>query len=309
MNKLVLTSASLVLMAGLAGCGQSSAPAVSPAVSGSASAAAPIAVVASTNVYGSIATAVGGDAVAVTSFIDEPDKDPHEYEADAQNQLALSKAQIVIENGGGYDDFVDTMLKASSTKATVINVADLSGYNQQPAEGEFNEHMWYDFPTVAKLVNRLSADLSAANPAAADTFQANANTFTAKLTALETSEADIKKAHAGAGVAITEPVPVYLLDAAGLKNLTPDEFSEAIEEDTDVPPAVLKETMGLFDTKSVKLLAYNEQTTGPQTEAVLAAAKQNGIAVVPVTETLPAGKDYLTWMQDNVSAVSQALGS
>ncbi len=312
MKRLFLTSATVLLMVGLAGCGQSSTPAASPAASsGSAAApaATPVAVVASTNVYGSIAAAVGGDQVAVTSIIDEPDKDPHEYEADAQNQLALSKAQVVIENGGGYDDFVDTMLKASSAKATVINVANLSGYNQKPAEGEFNEHMWYDFPTVAKLVTQLTTDLSAANPAGAETFKANAAAFTTKLTALETSQADIKKAHAGDGVAITEPVPLYLLNAAGLKNLTPDEFSEAIEEDTDVPPAVLKETVGLFEKKSVKLLAYNEQTTGPQTETVLAAAKKNDVAVVPVTETLPEGKDYLTWMQDNISAVSQALGS
>jgi zinc/manganese transport system substrate-binding protein len=108
-------------------------------------------------------------------------------------------------------------------------------------------------------------------------------------------------------VAITEPVPLYLLEAAGLVNKTPETFSAAIEEDTDVPPAVLKETEDLFDTKQVKLLAYNQQTTGPQTEAVLAAAKRNNIRVVPVTETLPTDQSYLSWMQANLRAVSSAL--
>ncbi len=306
MTRLALTSAAMILVAGFAGCGQPAAPGTTAPAS---SAATPIAVVASTNVYGSIASAIGGDAITITSIIDDPDRDPHEYEADAQNQLALSKAQVVIENGGGYDDFVDTMLQAASAKATVINVADLSGYDQKPAQGEFNEHMWYDFPTVAKLADRLAADFTTANPASAATFRANATTFTTKLTALETAEAAIKKTHTGAGVAITEPVPVYLLDAAGLTNKTPAEFSKAIEDGTDVPPAVLKETVGLFDAKEVKLLAYNSQTSGPQTDSVLAAARRNAIPIVPVTETLPAGKDYLTWMQDNVAGVSQALGS
>ena len=100
---------------------------------------------------------------------------------------------------------------------------------------------------------------------------------------------------------------MYLLQAAGLINKTPDKFSEAIEDDTDAPPAILKETEELFDKHQVKLLAYNEQTTGPQTEAVLAAAKRNNIPVVPVTETLPAGQTYLSWMQANLEAVSAAL--
>lgn len=305
-KKRALACGWVVAVLALAGCGQGSP---GPAASSSPTTTSAITVVASTNVYGSIASAVGGDAVAVTSIIDDPERDPHEYEADAQNQLALAKARIVIENGGGYDDFVDTMLTASSAKPTLVNVTELSGYDTEPADGEFNEHLWYDFPTMAKLADRLSTEFAAADPDATATFRANADAFRARLSDLEASEATIKKAHAGTGVAITEPVPVYLLEASGLTNKTPDAFSEAIEEATDVSPAVLKETIGLFDTKAVKLLAYNEQTTGPQTETVLAAAKANGIAIVPVTETLPAGRDYLTWMQENVDAVAQALGS
>ena len=98
-----------------------------------------------------------------------------------------------------------------------------------------------------------------------------------------------------------------LLTALGARNVTPDKFSEAIEEETDVPVDVLQETLSLFTQKQVRALVYNEQTTGPQTEQVLAAAKDNGIAVVPVTETLPEGKDYTTWMTENVDAIAAAL--
>lgn len=270
---------------------------------------AAVSVVASTNVYGSIASSVGGDLIEVTSIIDDPGKDPHEYEADAQNQLAFSRADLVIENGGGYDDFVDTLLDASGNdEVTVLNVADLSGYDQDPAEGEFNEHLWYDFPTVATLVDEIVSELSELNPDNAATYSANGEALTAELDDLEAREDDLSSRYAGEGVAITEPVPLYLLDAAGLENRTPDEFSEAIEEDTDVPADVLEETIALFSSKSVALLAYNEQTTGPQTEAVLAAAEDNGVAVVPVTETLPEGASYIEWMQGTLDAVSEALG-
>ena len=294
---------------GLVGCSSSptSSPSSSPTPSLAASGAGLVNVVASTNVYGDIVKTIGGPAVAVTSIIDNPEKDPHEYEADARTQLALSKAQLVIENGGGYDDFMDTMLKSAQTRPTVINVADVSGRNQHPSDGEFNEHLWYDFPTVEKLAAQLVTDLSAAAPGQAATFESNGKAFAAQLGQLQQDEAAIKAKHAGEGVAITEPVPLYLLEAAGLVNNTPETFSAAIEEDTDVPPAVLKETEDLFDTKQVKLLAYNQQTTGPQTEAVLAAAKRNNIRVVPVTETLPTDQSYLSWMHANLRAVSSAL--
>jgi zinc/manganese transport system substrate-binding protein len=275
----------------------------SPADSG----AGRVNVVASTNAYGDIAKAIGGQAVLVTSIIDSPDKDPHEYEADAQTQLALSKAQLVIENGGGYDDFVDTMLKSNPTKPTLINVTAISGWDQDPAEGEFNEHLWYDLETVEKLAARLVTDLSTSAPGKAATFKSNAEAFTTQLGQLHQHEADMKAEHAGEGVAITEPVPVYLLEAVGLVNKTPEEFSEAIEQDTDVAPAVLNETEQLFDTKQVKLLAYNAQTTSTQTEAVLAAAQRNNVPVVPMTETLPPDQSYLSWMQANLQAVSTAL--
>ena len=306
-----MKSALALLVAGVAlsvtACSSSSSTPAADA-SPAASTGTPVAVLASTNVYGDIVKTIGGDAVAVTSVIDNPDKDPHEYEADAQTQLAVSKAQLVVQNGGGYDDFVDTMLAASSSKPALVNVVEVSGYDQEPAEGEFNEHMWYDFPTMEKLATRLSTDLAAVRPDQAATFQANAAAFTAELKKVQQGEADIKAKHAGEGVAITEPVPVYLLDAAGLVNKTPDEFSEAVEEDSDVAPAVLKDTLALFENKQVKLLAYNEQTTGPQTESVLKAAQQNNVAVVPVTETLPAGDTYLTWMQKNVDAVAAGVG-
>lgn len=267
----------------------------------------PITVVASTDVWGSIAGAVGGDKVTVTSIITNPAADPHQYEANTRNQLSLSKAQVVIENGGGYDDFIDRMLNsAKNGTADVLNAVTISG-RTAPAGGELNEHVWYDFRTTEKVVDRLRSAYTSVDPADASTFRHNADAFTAKLQDLEHREADLRKQDAGRPAAITEPVPLYLLEAIGLKNETPEAFSEAVEEDSDVPAKVLDQALQLYDRHQVDLLVYNAQTTGPETQKVLAAAKQAEIPVVPVTETLPAGQDYLSWMSANLDAITSAL--
>lgn len=265
-----------------------------------------ISVVASTNVYGDIASTIAGDAVDVTALMDNPAQDPHSFEASAQNQLAVSKADIIIENGGGYDDFMDTLRKSAGDKATVLNVVDISGKKAE-AGADLNEHVWYDFPTIQTFTGKLVAALSKADPSQAATFTKNAAAFTADLTALEQRTADLKQKYQGEGAAITEPVPLYMLDAIGLVNKTPEAFSSAIEEGTDVSPSVLNEMLHLFSGNAVKVFAYNEQTSGPETEKVLAAAKSAGVPVVPVTETLPAGKDYISWMTGNLDAVAKAL--
>jgi zinc/manganese transport system substrate-binding protein len=288
--------------------------ALSLALAGCSSAATPqkddglIHIVASTNVYGDIAKQIGGDRVSVTSIISDPSQDPHSYEADAQVQLALSKADLVIQNGGGYDDFVDTLLKgAKNPKVTLLDATTISGYDQKPATGEFNEHLWYDFPTVKKVAAKIESSLAKLDPTDASTFAARSATFTGAVGMLESTEASLKTSIAGDGVAITEPVPLYMLDAMGLVNKTPEKFSAAIQEGTDVSPVVLAETLALFSDHAVKLLAYNDQTSGPQTEQVLAAAKKAGVAVVGARETLPTGKDYIEWMTGTLASMTAAL--
>ena len=290
----------------LAGCGSSQDSGSGTDAAQGPAAASVVPVVASTNVYGDVAKRIGGAKVQVTSIISDPDQDPHSYEANTQNQLALSKAKVVIENGGGYDDFVDRMLKTGGSSAEVVNAVKVSG-KTAPAGGELNEHVWYDFRTVARLADRIAAALAKADPADTATFTRNAKSFQAKLKPLEQKEARIKAGHGGERVAITEPVPLYMIEAAGLENATPQEFSEAIEEGGDVSARTLQQTLALFTGKKVKALVYNEQTSGPQTEKAEQAARAAKIPVVPVTETLPHGKDYLGWMTANVDALASAL--
>jgi zinc/manganese transport system substrate-binding protein len=265
-------------------------------------------VVASTNVYGGIVKTIGGGHVDVTSILTDPSQDPHSFEASSRTQLAVSKADILIENGGGYDDYMDTLRKSSDSDATLVNVVKLSGL-QKPGEDDFNEHVFYSYPTMVTFVDTIASDLAKVDSSAADTFTANADALKTKLQKLEDETAALKQEHGGEHVAYTEPVPGYLFDAVGLVNSTPEAFAEAIEEGDDVPPAALNDTLKLVTgADAVKLLAYNNQASSPETEQVEKAAKEAGVPVIGVTETLPEGKDYISWQQGNIDAISAALG-
>ena len=134
---------------------------------------------------------------------------------------------------------------------------------------------------------------------------ANYDAFAAELATLESAAAAISGA--GLGVAITEPVPLYLLEAAGFVNRSPEAFTQAIEEGSDIPPSALEEALALFDNGAVALLAYNSQTASPETERVRSAAEAAGIPVVEFTETLPDGQDYVSWMSANIDSLAAAL--
>jgi zinc/manganese transport system substrate-binding protein len=265
-----------------------------------------VTVVASTNVYADIATVVGGNLVQASSFISSPDQDPHSYEANTRNIVTVSNADVVIENGGGYDDFMDQLLDGASGDPIVLDVVDISGH-AAPAGGELNEHVWYDFPTIQKLATQLADALGQADSEHASTYRDNAETFNADVQKLIDRESALARTVGGDPVGITEPVPGYLLDALGLENLTPGAFSEAIEEGEDVSVSVLDQTLSLYSDHQVDALVYNEQTSGPITEQVKQEAEDAGIPVVPVTETLPDGETYVTWMKSNLDRLRQAL--
>ena len=306
-RRAVLVAGPLTAALALAACGSGS-----PSASASGtSAGTTVDVVASTDVWGDIASAIGGKRVHVTSVISDPSADPHSYETNPHVQLEVARADVVIENGGGYDEFMGRMISAAKSRARVIDAVDISGKSAaaRAAHEDLNEHVWYDFAAVGKVSDAIVTALSAADPQDAATFRANATTFRNGLAALVSQETADRARTQGAGVLITEPVPLYLLQALGAVNRTPRAFSKAIEDGEDVSPAVLKQTEDLLAGASVKALVYNEQTTGAQTELVKKAASDHGVPVVPVTETLPAGQTYLTWMTANLQAITEALAT
>jgi zinc/manganese transport system substrate-binding protein len=228
----------------------------------------------------------------------------------------------VVENGGGYDAFIDTLATDTGLEpGNIINAVDASGLaTESPAAASpdsaghthehtgLNEHVWYSLPAMSRLADAVADKLGSLEPGSAQTFRTNAAAFKDSLGTLETRLAAIKSSAGRVPVAVTEPVPLYLLEDAGLENETPAEYTAAIEEDADVPPAVLKAAVDLVASRGVRLLAYNTQTEGPQTLALKKAAQTAGVPVVNFSETLPDGQSYLQWMTGNVESIGKALG-
>ncbi|MGS0562251.1 metal ABC transporter solute-binding protein, Zn/Mn family [Microbacterium aurugineum] len=335
---LALTLASVAALT-LAGC---STPAAGEGDDGT------ITVVASTNVYGDIAAQIGGDRVDVQSIITSASQDPHSYEASARDRLTVQKADLVIENGGGYDAFIDTLLQDAKDPHVITAVeyshdfpgneghddeadhdhADESatdapeeeGHDHDHAEGEegheghdhiegFNEHVWFDPHTMIHVVEAISEELAELDPDGAKDFTGNADDLIADLEGFEADLEGIKADAAGVEVFITEPLPGYLAAAAGLTDVTPEGFAESVEEGTDVAPAVLLESLDVIGSGTVGALLTNAQTGGAETERVEAAAEEAGIPVVAFTELLEDGSSYSEWMSDAIQSLAAAVES
>ena len=84
-------------------------------------------VYATTNVWGSVAKAVGGDKVNVIVGVDDLSQDPHDYQATATDKLNITKSAVMLVNGGGYDDWGMSLAESVSHKPVVINAVALSG--------------------------------------------------------------------------------------------------------------------------------------------------------------------------------------
>lgn len=259
-------------------------------------------IVASTNVYADLFATIAGPDAVVTSIIDDPSADPHGFEANPRVQLELAEADLVIANGGGYDDFVDQLLASSgNTTAVVLHAVDFAGTD--PTVDGFNEHVWYLYSAMIDLTAAIGAAL---DDISADPERVNrVDDLQRELADLAERLARLSIEHAGEGFIVTEPVPLYLLGGAGLINLTPPAFTEAIEEDTDVPAGLLQDVLGRIPRASV--VVVNAQTAGPQTDAVIDAAVDAGVPYFAVTETLPEGLSYVEWQSVLIDLLADAL--
>ena len=265
----------------------------------------PINVVASTNVWGDVVKQVGGDRVTVTSIMSDPNSDPHQFESDAKTALAVSKAQLVVENGLGYDDFMDKLLAASPNPSrVVVNAADA----MQVSGPDANPHIWYDIAKIPAVASAIAEQLGKLDPADAATFTTNAKTFNETLAPINAAIADIKAEYPGAPIGYTERVPGDLIEAAGLTLATPASFAQSIEDGSDPSPADNAAMDAALRDKKVKVLLYNGQVTSPATDAVKQLAQKSGVPVVAMTETIPpSDKDFQDWQLRQINELTKAL--
>lgn len=273
----------------------------------------PIKVVASTNVYGSIAKFLGGEFVEVTSIIDDPMKDPHSYEATARDQLAVADAELVILNGGGYDDFMLQLTAAVETEQHVLQIVDGEHAHESESEAHEahdhgNEHVWYDFELMRVAAEHIANDISTLRPEALETVNANYDLFISELDNSQLRLDALRDKAIGLGVIAIEGVGNLMLEHSGFVDQTPEELANAIEEDREVPAAAVAEAKALIANKLVALLVINQQQLDSVSESLKQQADETGVSVVQLSEIIPDPNwDYLDWMANNIDKLQEAI--
>ncbi|WP_019936556.1 metal ABC transporter solute-binding protein, Zn/Mn family [Bordetella sp. FB-8] len=264
--------------------------------------AAPVAIVAAENFYGDLAQQIGGRDVTVTSILQSPDQDPHLFEASPSTARSIATAQIVVQSGIGYDDWMAKLAQASRAGAPkLLVVAPLAARR----DGD-NPHIWYDPQTMLTYAAVLTERLAAADPAHAADFRKRLAGFQASMHPVLEKIAALRTQYSGTPVTATEPVFGYLMDAVGLRNRNAA-FQVAVMNDTEPSASDLAAFEQSLQTRAVKLLVYNSQATDPLADRMKTVAQHSGVSVLAVTETEPQGMTYQSWMLDVLNKLQQAL--
>jgi zinc/manganese transport system substrate-binding protein len=259
------------------------------------------------NEYANVLSQIGGKYVSVSAILKNPNTDPHTFEASASVAEEVSKAQLIVQNGVGYDSFMNNIEAASPNSARkVITVQDVLGL---PTDTP-NPHLWYKPTTMPAVAKAMVKDLDKLAPTHAAYFAANLTTFDASLKPWLTAIATFKSKYPHTPVAVTEPVADYLLQAMGAKILTPFVFQADIMNGVDPAPEDITLEDNLFTQHKVKLFCYNQQVVDALTTSIRDTAKSSHVPVVGVYETMPTpGFDFQTWMLDEVKAIESAVAS
>jgi zinc/manganese transport system substrate-binding protein len=297
-RRLPLALAAVALAVAVSACGASGSAA------GSGGAAGRIVAVGAENQYANVISQIGGRYVNVTAIMRNPNTDPHTFEASPSVASTVAAARLVVQNGLGYDSFMNKIEAASPSRSRrVIEVQTLLGL---PASTR-NPHLWYDPSTMPRVAAAIVRDLSALAPAHAAYFSANGRRFDATLRPWLKAIASFKHRHAGTPVAVTEPVADYMLQAAGAEIRTPWVLQADIMNGVDPAPQDVTLQDNLFNQHRVKVFLYNRQVTNTVTQAFLKLAEQDHIPVVGVYETMPTGYSYGSWMLAETRALNAAV--
>lgn len=273
-------------------------------IASGAAAGAKIRAVGAESEYADLIRQIGGPYVSVTAIMSNPAVDPHEYEANPKDAVAVAEANLIVQNGLGYDGFMNKLEQASpNPKRFVVDAGQALGYQANTA----NPHIWYQVNTMPRLAKIVAGDLAKLDPSHAAYFRARANAFIQSLKPWDEAVARLKSTFRGRGAAVTEPVSDYLLQEAGLDVKTPWAFQAAIMNGTDPSPQDVALQTSLFTHHEVGVFCYNKQVVTNVTRMFLSLAAREHIPTVAVYETEPAGLTYQQWMLDETNAIYNAL--
>ncbi|MDP5026229.1 MAG: zinc ABC transporter substrate-binding protein [Aquiluna sp.] len=284
-----------------------------------------IKVATSTNVWASVIELIGGEWVEVSAIITDPLQDPHSYEASARDQLAISDAELVVANGGGYDEFMEVLLAATEGEKLFLELVEGDHSHTEDKEAHSdeeehagdehadehdhgNEHIWYDLELVAEAAEHIAEAITELRPEAFDSVTANYDFFISELANLELRVEALRERSLGTAVIALEGVGNLMLEHAGFEDVTPEALADAIEEEREVPAVALDQAQSLLEGKVAGLLVVNAQMLDQVSERLIQTAEANQIPVITLSELIPDPElDYLDWMALVLDQLQEAV--
>nr|WP_283593991.1 zinc ABC transporter substrate-binding protein [Lactobacillus gallinarum] len=250
-----------------------------------------VSIVTTTNVYADIAKNVVGKYGSVQAIVKNSATDPHDFEPTTADAKELTKANIIVANGLGYDTWMNKLASSVSKKPVLVG-EDLMGLKK----GD-NPHIWYDLDMPTKYVSYLVKRLSKLDKKHAAYFKENGDKYLAKVAKIKQIAKSTDKKN-NKPVFVSEPVFDYGLEEAGYK-IGDKEFEEAIENGTDPSPKTINKMTNEIKDKKIAFFVNNTQASSSTVKTFVKLAKENSVPVLNVRETIPNHMTYLDWMREN----------
>lgn len=140
---------------------------------------------------------VSGDAIGMQILV-SADGDAHTYEPSPSDLVKVSEADLIIENGLGFEPWLDNLYASSASQAQRIIATETvepltfdeheGEDHEEEHEGEHGEHdphVWHDVANAIAMTETIRDALIEADPASADAYRANADAYLAELQMLD----------------------------------------------------------------------------------------------------------------------------
>lgn len=293
---------SVVLLCATAACGaDNSAPAETETEPDTTTeATGPITVVASINQWGSLAAELGGDDVEVTSIVSSTNVDAHDFEPKTSDVAKLSKAQVVVANGAGYDSWAT---KSLSKSTTLVSAASVVG----AVEGD-NPHLWFSKDARSGMATAITEAYVKALPSKKADFQQRLKNWQDGEKQLDSWTADFTRSHENLTYAATEPVTYYLMADLGFEDATPKGYTQSQASGGEAAPADLQSFQKIIEGRKVDVLINNTQEASDATNMITGTAGRSDVPVVGVTEQMPSDVQTLdAWINQLVNTIIDAV--
>jgi zinc/manganese transport system substrate-binding protein len=262
-------------------------------------------VVASFSILGDLVSEIGGHRVAVATVVG-PDGDAHVYQPTPKDGRRLAGAKLVFVNGLGFEGWIDRLIAASKTKATIVTVS--RGVTPRKDEAGLDPHAWQNVADAKIYVANIRDALIEADPDAADVFRTNADQYLTRLGALD---AEIKSTIAAIPpsrrrVVSTHDAFGYFAARYGLEFIAPEGVS------TEAEPSARDLARIVDAARAHKVAAiFLENIVDPRVAQRLAAETGAKIGGTLYSDAL-SGPDgpapsYIEMMRHNMRQLAAAL--